>query len=254
MGMAHLRSRILGSRAFQLAVWNGKNTGTSAGTVGAMRRWESVGMENKVILTPEPRSAGAEPQPENPLEKLILSRQMKAMIFADVKGFSSLQERHLPEFVPRWMDALDQLRQAHANNIHYINTWGDAAYLVLDNAPGAARVALQMASLFDQWDLEAMGLPTTLGLRVAAHVGPVFETHNPLLNRPDFFGPHVNQTARLEPCTPVGSVYVTEPFAAAVSLEGKGQYRCEYVGNHPLPKNFGRIRMYHLTENISDDS
>jgi len=79
-------------------------------------------------------------------------------------------------------------------------------------------------------------------------VGPIFETRNPVLGKPDFFGMHVNQTARLEPCTPVGSVYVTEPFAALISLEGQARYRCEYVGNHPLPKNFGRIRMYHLTE------
>jgi hypothetical protein len=47
----------------------------------------------------------------------------------------------------------------------------------------------------------------------------------------------------------VGSVYVTEPFAALISIEAPGVYRCEYVGNHPLPKNFGKIRMYHLGEN-----
>ena len=83
---------------------------------------------------------------------------------------------------------------------------------------------------------------------MAAHIGPIFETTNLVTGKKEFFGTHVVKTARLEPCTPVRSVYVTEPFAAAASIECDGQYRCEYVGNQPLPKKYGNIRMYHLTK------
>ena len=112
----------------------------------------------------------------------------------------------------------------------------------------AARVSLELTRIFSDEERAEMELPDDLGLRVAAHVGPIFEGFNPLLQKKEYFGTHVTKTARMEPCTPVGSVYVTEPFAALLSMEATGAYRCEYVGNHPLPKNFGRIRMYHLGE------
>ncbi len=248
MGLAHLRSQTLGSRAYQIAVWNQLEVDSPAGTTGAMRRWNDLGLENLIVPVPPPRSEGVQsafaitPSPPG------LQRQMKAMIFADVRGFSALKERQVAAFMPRWLEALQTIRTQHAEHIEYINTWGDAAYLVIDEVPAAACIALEMAGMFNDWDFSALDLPSRLGLRVAAHVGPVFQTDNPVLDKPDFFGMHVNQTARLEPCTPPGSVYVTEPFAALISLEGSGDTRCEYVGNHPLPKGFGRIRMYHLKE------
>ncbi len=173
---------------------------------------------------------------------------MKAMIFADVKGYSSLTERQLAGFISIWMESLGRIQNENRERIQYINTWGDAAYLVIDRVASAAKIALQLADMFNNCDFSGSQPAINMGLRVAAHVGPIFQTDNPVLGKPDFFGKHVNQTARLEPCTPPGSVYVTEPFAALISLEGNNDYRCEYVGNHPLPKGFGRIRMYHLRE------
>lgn len=248
MGLAHLRSQTLGSRAYQIAVWNQLNVNSPAGTSGAMRRWNDLGLENLIVPVPPPRSEGVQSNIQIEPAPPGLQRQMKAMIFADVKGFSAMNERQVAIFMARWFNALETIKTKHDDHIQYINTWGDAAYLVIDEVPTAANLALELAGMFNDWDYFELGLPNNLGLRVAAHVGPIFQTDNPVLGKPDFFGKHVNQTARLEPCTPPGSVYVTEPFAALISLEGEGEYRCEYVGNHPLPKGFGRIRMYHLKE------
>lgn len=65
------------------------------------------------------------------------------------------------------------------------------------------------------------------------------------MRTPGFMGSHVSRTARIEPVTPPGSVFVTEPFAAALVLEDS-PFLCDYVGHVPAAKDFGRIRMYRL--------
>ena len=45
--------------------------------------------------------------------------------------------------------------------------------------------------------------------------------------------------------TPVGTVYATDAFAAALALR-QSQYRCDYVGHMPTAKDYGRFRMYSL--------
>ena len=249
MGLAYLRSQTLGSRAYQVALWNGQPSASPGGTAAAMQRWEALGQKNLVIPVPEPRSKGVAPLPVASSQKIELKRHMKAMIFADVKGYSGIKEKQLPQFITRWFHHLEEVFNNHSEEILFANTWGDAIYLVMDTVSSAARVSLELTRIFSDKEIAELDLPEDLGLRVATHVGPIFEGYNPLTRKKEYFGTHVNKTARLEPCTPVGSVYVTEPFAALISIEAAGMYRCEYVGNHPLPKNFGRIRMYHLGEN-----
>ena len=249
MGLAYLRSQTLGSQAYQVALWNGQPSASPGGTAAAMQRWETLGQKNLIITVPEPRSKGVAPLPVSSSQKIELKRHMKAMIFADVKGYSSLKEKQLPQFISRWFFHLEQMFNNHSGEILFANTWGDAIYLVMDSVTSAARVSLELTQFFSERERAELGLPEDIGLRVATHVGPIFEGYNPLTAKKEYFGTHVNKTARMEPCTPVGSVYVTEPFAALISIEAAGKYRCEYVGNHPLPKNFGRIRMYHLGEN-----
>ena len=54
-----------------------------------------------------------------------------------------------------------------------------------------------------------------------------------------------SRTARIEPVTPPGEVYVTEQFAARLALEPNA-YACDYVGQIPAAKSYGTMRMYHL--------
>ena len=248
MGLAYLRSQTLGSRAYQVALWNGQPSASAEGTAAAIQTWEGLGQRNLVIPVPEPRSKGVLSLPVSSYEKIELKRHMKAMIFADVQGYSSLKEKQLPQFLSLWFQHLQKIFNTHKSDMLFSNTWGDAIYLVMDSASSAARISLDMIQIFNDKEFVKLDLPEEMGFRIAAHIGPVFEGYNPLIRKNEFFGTHVTQTARLEPCTPVGSVYVTEPFAALLSMEAAGVYRCEYVGNLPLPKDFGRIRMYHLGE------
>ena len=57
----------------------------------------------------------------------------------------------------------------------------------------------------------------------------------------------VSKAARIEPVTPPGAAFVTEPFAAILALEAGGRFACRYVGRIPLAKKYGDYPMYRLT-------
>ena len=168
------------------------------------------------------------------------------MLFADVKGFSKLTDEELPRFVDRVLGAFAGILDGYADAVQHQNTWGDALYVVITDAPTAAACALELQAAMARLDLRAEGLPSHLALRLGAHLGPVFPTHDPVLDELAFMGSHVSRTARIEPVTPPGAVYVTEPFAAALALDGGDEFGCDYVGHMPAAKDFGRLRMYRL--------
>ena len=116
----------------------------------------------------------------------------------------------------------------------------------MSDAPSAARCALDLQDAMATVDLAASGLPDHLAFRLSAHIGPVFVMTDLVLHTPSFMGTHISRTARIEPVTPPGAVYVTEPFAAALELAGCRDLRCDYVGHMPAAKDYGRLRMYRL--------
>jgi class 3 adenylate cyclase len=75
-----------------------------------------------------------------------------------------------------------------------------------------------------------------------------------VLDEPAFMGSHVSRTARIEPVAPPGAVYVTEQFAAALVLDGRTEFVCDYVGHMAAAKDYGRLRMYRLRRNRGGDS
>src|SRR5205085_6091036 len=89
--------------------------------------------------------------------------------------------------------------------------------------------------------LETAGLPTTLALRLGGHFGPVYRARDPILKAENYFGAHVSRAARIEPVTPEGSVYVTEPFAAMLALDATREFECDYVGHQPAAKHYGEL-------------
>jgi class 3 adenylate cyclase len=110
----------------------------------------------------------------------------------------------------------------------------------------AARCALDLQLELSYLDLHSLHLPASLGLRLGLDAGAVFEVRDPILKSAAFTGSHINRTARLEPNTPPGEVYVTEAFAALVTLVEHRDLACEYVGMMKTPKSYGRLRTYLL--------
>src|SRR5208282_5623270 len=82
--------------------------------------------------------------------------------------------------------------------------------------------------------------------RLGGHVVPVFPAWDPVLEEMGFMGSHVSLTARIEPVTPPSTVYVTEPFAAALALANTPKFACDYLGHMTAAKDYGPMRMYRL--------
>jgi tetratricopeptide repeat protein len=241
MGLALLRGRYLASDVRQLAVWDGAPARGAAGTAVDVETWRRSGRPATVV-TPAP--AADVPPPQEPTPRRG-RRVVRALLFADVQGFSTLADEQLPRFAEHVLGAFADVFVRHAGTVCFRNTWGDGLYAVLQDVVAAAACALELQHELAALDLDAHSLPNGLGLRVGAHVGPVFPLRDPVLGVDAFMGSHVSRTARIEPVTPIGAVYVTEPFAAALELVG-APYSCDYVGHMPAAKNFGRLRMYRL--------
>ena len=240
MGLAVLRARFLDTAVRQIAVWDGEETTGSAGTGFDVRTWRELVGDADVIRSGDgtPRSAAAP-------SARATGRELRAMLFGDVKGFSKLTESQIPAFVTYVLGALGDVLEGYGDGVLYRNTWGDGLFVVMSDAAAAAQCALDLQTALDKVDLEAHGLPATLALRLGGHYGPVFEARDPVQGVMNYFGAHVSRTARIEPVTPPGEVFVTEQFAARLALEPRG-YACDYVGQVPAAKNYGTLRMYHL--------
>lgn len=175
------------------------------------------------------------------------------MLFTDVKGFSRLTDEQLPQFTENILGSFAAVLARCQEDVWHRNTWGDGMYVVLSDVAAAAGCALELLEALEAIDFEADHLPADLALRLGGHVGPVFPTHDPVLDALGFMGSHVSRTARIEPVTPPGAVYVTEPFAAAIVLEQADQFACDYVGQMPAAKDYGVLRMYRLRRRTPSD-
>ncbi|MEO6172045.1 MAG: adenylate/guanylate cyclase domain-containing protein, partial [Arenimonas sp.] len=243
MGLAVLRARFLDADVLQIAVWDGVETQGMAGTGFDVRTWRNAGHALDVITPVPQEKVNAANMAATPV--VGGQRELKAMLFGDVRGFSKLTESQIPAFVKHILGALGEVLARYGDRVLYRNTWGDGLFVVLSDAPVAAQCALELQAAMAMLDLEAFGLPDTLALRLGGHFGPVFETTDPVLHLTNYFGAHVSRTARIEPVTPPGEVYVTEQFAARLALEPNA-YACDYVGQIPAAKSYGTMRMYHL--------
>lgn len=243
MGLAALRARFLDAEALQLAVWDGEDAGGVAGTGFDVRTWRAAGRETVVV---PPRPAGtAAPAAARPAAPREGERELRAMLFGDIQGFSKLSESQVRAFVDHVLGAFAGVLSQYGSDVRYRNTWGDGLFVVLADAEVAARCALTLQAAMAAIDLRQVGLPDSLALRLGGHFGPVFEATDPVLGLINCFGAHVSRTARIEPVVPPGEVYVSEAFAARLALSREG-FACDYVGVVPAAKGYGHLRMYHL--------
>jgi class 3 adenylate cyclase len=243
MGMALQRAAWLDADAVQLAVWDGLQTEHPAGTSVDVARWGATGHHTVIVRPPNTRVP--EPGPPEETDDQLSPRVVRSLIFADVAGFSKLTDEELPRFNDVVLSALGRVLARYDDAIDYRNTWGDALYAVTHDPNAAAACAMDLQQTMKGIRLVRHKLPDHLALRLGAHIGPVFPTQDPLIGGDAFMGSHVSRTARIEPVTPPGAVYVTDAFAAALAL-AQSKYSCDYVGHMPAAKGYGNLRMYRL--------
>lgn len=243
MGLALLRARYLDGDAAQVAVWDGEEPRGGVGTAADIAAWKRLDLPQSILRVPG--SKVAEPT-ASPAVSSDSERTLRAMLFGDVKGFSQLTDRQLPTFVHEVLGAMARVLGRYEDSICFRNTWGDGIFVVLDDIGRAASCALDLQATIAGLGLAQLNMPSTLALRLGGHYGPVYEATDPIVGSTNYFGAHVSRAARIEPITPEGSVYVTEPFAAILALHMGAEFACDYVGTVPTAKGYGVLPMYLL--------
>ena len=246
MGLAVLHADRFATTAEQLLIWDEKPTDQAAGTARDAWLWASAGRQQKVVRFPWER-----PQKTTLTHNIRDERSLKAMLFADVRGFGKLSEKQVPVFVSQVLAELKTRLENHGIIPQHLNTWGDGLFLVFNHVAEAAHAATELQSGFRAIDLEAAGLPENLALRIGGHYGPVHCLKDPFLGTPGYFGREVTTAARIEPVTAPGSVFVSEPFACALSLSHLEEFRCEPMAERVTPGNAPAISLFSLRKTRS---
>jgi class 3 adenylate cyclase len=242
MGMARLRAQHLGTRAVQLAIWDGKAKGGPAGTGHDVEEWRSTGGSTFVV--------GAEG-----LDRSIAyadgavappDRCLKAFMFADFPGFTRISEDRLPHFWSRVMATAGEVLARYSGTLDFANSWGDAVFAVFDTAEAAADAGLALQAALLRIAPTELGLDRPTQMRVSLHFGPVYFGIDPITGRDTFYGTEISRAARVEALTPPGSVYASEPLAAVLANTSSDRFSATYVGKIDLPKGFGQYPLYAL--------
>jgi class 3 adenylate cyclase len=180
------------------------------------------------------------------VETLPVERPKYSFLFADAVRYSALNADETRRY---WTSLLPQTAAAvlkrHAGEIVVRKTWGDAVHAVFRSASAAATAALEIQAATAHLK-EEFGHGRRLIFRMALHYGPADHGIDPVEEAPSVFGPQLSFAARIEPVAPPGGIFVTEPFAAQLSLEGARNVHCSYVGTTSLAKSYGRVRLLRL--------
>jgi class 3 adenylate cyclase len=269
-GLSTLRAGFLCSHPTLLAVWDMMPGSLVGGAGEFIDQWEDISRLRIIdldgLLQQRPDLIGDEVPAftfnmDDESEVESQGRVIRSMMFCDIAGYSRLAE----EYVPVYLEFLQMLRDGLVSsglNPKFINTWGDAIFVVMDKATPMAEYALTLQETADAASESLRGrLPHRLNLRISLHTGPVFESIDPICNRTNFYGSHINRAARLEPVTVIGHVYATQQFVAVLTAEQSALrsemgddfedlYVSEYVGQLSLAKDFGRQVVYHLRRKV----
>lgn len=246
MGQAVLIARRIGGALRQVAVWDGKPATGPAGTAVDIANWPRFAEPTDVIALPPGPDAPPEPAARRsaPADRRVI----RTILFGDIKGFSRLRDDQVPLFERHVMRAVADAIAPYEATLGYRNSWGDGIFLAFDSPldAAAAALAIQAGVAVASRAAAAIGLPPDLQLRLAGHLGPTYDGFDPVRRESSVIGAHVTRAARLEPVTPGGAIYVTEPFAAALALEPVAGVATIYVGRKPMAKDYGELRLYRL--------
>ena len=252
-GLGIIHARQLDTQLIPVVVWDGKRGDGPGGTAAMVREWTRHGfpveqihigelLREQIVVHCDP--LGHCDPPSAPPEPRVTQLPgdfvpcVQALLFADAHGFSKLKENQVPLFVTHFLGMVGELANSSSHAPISKNTWGDGLYLVFANVRDAGLFALQLCEQIEQMDWSECGLGE-LKIRVGLHAGPVYSCLDPVTERINYVGAHVSRAARIEPVTPVGKVYASEPFAALAADAGVREFGCEYVGQVAMAKGFG---------------
>lgn len=251
LGMGQFRSRNLGTDLIVLAARDAESTVHPGGTAYAIRGNISQNLNIEYIHLSQLR--GKQNEAENDIDnnKVIETDQAKRhlylpLMFADVEGYSKLDEAQLISFSLNFLKVISDIIKAYDGNIISKKTQGDGLFIVFDSIETAVALAKALNDTVNQTDWSKYGLPKKMAFRISLDAGPCCSYVESVTNHTEFCGNYVNRAARMEPSTPPGNIYASETFMALSMAHHITTARFEYAGLINLPKNFGIIPAYYV--------
>ena len=259
-GLARLFARSLDLEITPLAVWDGF-AGAPGGTGSFVRYWRSHRASVKVVpIATKPPSMLTEAfeteanNDDDEFEAWVRAsgrQEIKAIMFADVVGYSKLPETVIPKYVAQFNQRVSRLMADSSSAPINVNTWGDGLFFVFNGVEDAGRFALDLRDLVLTTDWMDLGLPRQLSIRIGVHAGPVYVNFDPVVRQISFTGAHVSRAARIEPIMHEGEVFVSEEFAALALADQSKGFACDLVGTTALAKSYGLFRVYSLVRSAT---
>jgi tetratricopeptide (TPR) repeat protein len=257
-GLAVLRARERSVPPHALTVLDESSALLTGGTRYFLDAWQqsgySVDLVKLDVLRDAARLASAPPPAPKPAAAPaatgMIQRTIKAILFADVEGYSKIPDSDLQTFLFNYGELLQDLfRLPIGDKALYANTWGDGLHVVFEDVTDAADFATTLLdplmALGRGW--ESLGFDVGAPVRVALHAGPVYRIPDIFQDRDGYSGEHVSRAARIEPVTMPGCAYASEQFAALLAIQDRERrFRCESVGIHELAKNYDRCPLYQI--------
>ena len=256
-GLARIFARSLDLEITPLAVWDGY-AGAPGGTGSFVRYWRNHRVPVKVVpIATKPPSmlTGTDSfetdagDPDDEFEAWVRAsgrQEIKAIMFADVVGYSKLPETVIPKYVAQFNQRVSRLMAESSSAPVNVNTWGDGLFFVFNGVEDAGRFALDLRDLVISTNWMELGLPRQLSIRIGVHAGPVYVNFDPVVREISFTGAHVSRAARIEPITHEGEVFASEEFAALAAADQSKGFSCDLVGTTALAKSYGLFRVYSL--------
>jgi len=270
-GLAYLAARSVGAEPYLLAIYDGSELALGGGTADVVNRWTAkdrlrvIQLPNRTGAVPVTKSTAPEPAESADAEldasarvPLASRRVVRAMMFADVVGFSTLPEAQVPFFMYEFLNEISKHLKELPHQPRLVNTWGDAIFAVTDSALPLVEYARTLQRVVCATDWRKLGMPNAMNVRIGLHMGPVFEGIDAITHRANCFGSHVNRAARIEHVAVPGYIYASQPFVALLTSEqraaveppGGWPFTSEYLGTLNLPKNFGILPTYYIRSRL----
>ncbi|MBF0530684.1 MAG: adenylate/guanylate cyclase domain-containing protein, partial [Deltaproteobacteria bacterium] len=257
LGLAKIKAKQFLTDVIPMAVWDGRPGDGLYGTAHTVEDWRGRGLSVEIIaldqlLGSDQSSKTINKLPASQIESPPVptpekyEETIKAILFADVVGFSKLGDLDIPLFVEYFLGGIAEVIAKNKYHPLLKATWGDGIYLIFDTVREAGSFALDLRDFTLEQDWTGYGIPKSLNLRISLHSGPVYHCRDPLMEKMVFSGGHVTRAARIEPITPPGHVYASSEFAAMAAADEVEEFSCEYVGLIQLAKKYGTVPLFHV--------
>jgi len=169
------------------------------------------------------------------------------VIFTDIEKYSTLKDADLKIYFNKVIPVISEQLKEYKDAAIIWNTWGDAIFAIYDKAEMAINMALAYRESFSKINFEEFGI-RKLNPRIAGNFGEFELIFDPVSGKQNVHGTLVNITARIEPVTTPGEIFVTKEFKdmSISSYDKVENVRFEDMGEIKLPKNAGQLNLYRL--------